>query len=65
VPCVVEYADKPALWFTEGRNAGRMSTDRTEVLQAQHALSQIKATALSPIDSVGLIRTMREANYEK
>jgi transcriptional regulator with XRE-family HTH domain len=62
---VVEYADRPALWFTESRSAGRISTDRTGVLRAQHALSQIRATALSPVDSVELIRTTREANYEQ
>ena len=62
---VVEYADKPAVWSTESRSAGRISSDRTGVIQAQHALSQIRATALSPVDSVVLIRTIREASYEQ
>lgn len=61
---VIEYRDKPAVWFTEGRTSGRMSTDRTEVLQAQYALSMIRAAALPVHESVEFIRNVRETAYE-
>ncbi len=62
---VIEYRDKPAVWFTEGRISGRMSEDRTEVLQAQYALSTIRAAALPVHESVAFIQHMRETNYEQ
>lgn len=62
---VIEYRDKPAVWFTEGRTSGRMSEDRTEVLQAQYALSTIRAAALPVHESVAFIQHMRETSYEQ
>jgi transcriptional regulator with XRE-family HTH domain len=62
---VIDYRDKPAVWFTEGRTTGRMSEDRTEVLQAQYALSTIRAAALPVHESVALIQHMRETHYEQ
>jgi hypothetical protein len=62
---VIEYRDKPALWFTEGRTSGRMSEDRTEVMQAQYALNVIRAAALPVHESAAFIRSVREANYEQ
>jgi transcriptional regulator with XRE-family HTH domain len=62
---VIEYRDKPAVWFTEGRTSGRMSEDRTEVMQAQYALNVIRAAALPVHESVAFIRSRREANCEQ
>jgi transcriptional regulator with XRE-family HTH domain len=60
---VIEYADRPAIWFTEGRTTGRMSTDRTEVMQAQYALNIIRAAALPISESIALIQQVRETHY--
>jgi transcriptional regulator with XRE-family HTH domain len=62
---VIEYRDRPPIWFTEGRTSGKMSEDRTEVLQAQYTLNVIRAAALPVHESVAFIRGIREANYEQ
>jgi transcriptional regulator with XRE-family HTH domain len=57
---VIEYRDKPGVFYAEGRSAGRMSDDRDGVVAAMHELSQIKAAALSVAESVAYIRRIRE-----
>jgi transcriptional regulator with XRE-family HTH domain len=61
---VIEYRDKPGIWFTEGPRSGRMSGDRGEVLEAMHDLSIIKAAALPVHESIDFIRNIRESTYE-
>lgn len=58
---VVEYRDKPAVWLTDGRDSGKISADFVEVMQATLVLNQLRATALSPRESVEFIRKAREA----
>jgi transcriptional regulator with XRE-family HTH domain len=60
---VVEYRDKPGIWFTEGPRSGRMSSDREEVLTAMHSLNLIRSAALTVHESAGLIRQVREKSY--
>jgi transcriptional regulator with XRE-family HTH domain len=62
---VIEYADKPAIWFTEGPRAGRLSDDKREVMRSMQTLNQIRIAALSPLDSIGHIRQVRESRYEQ
>lgn len=62
---VVEYQDKPGIWFTEGPRSGRMSDDRREVMQAMHTLNQIRAAALDVHESAAFIRNVRETKYEQ
>lgn len=62
---VVEYRDKPGIWFTEGPRSGRMSDDRQEVMQAMHSLNQVRAAALPVHESVEYIRHIRETTYEQ
>jgi len=62
---VIEYADKPAIWFTEGPRSGRMSNDRQEVLSAMHMLNMIRAAALPVHESIEYIRSIRESRYEQ
>jgi transcriptional regulator with XRE-family HTH domain len=62
---VIEYRDKPGIWFTEGPRSGRMSGDRDEVLQAMSGLNLIRSAALPVHDSVDFIRSVREARYEQ
>jgi transcriptional regulator with XRE-family HTH domain len=62
---VFEYVDKPAIWFTEGPRAGRLSDDKREVMRSMHTLNQIRAAALTTVDSIELIRQVRESRYEQ
>lgn len=62
---VVEYADKPSIWYTEGPRAGRLSDDKREVMRSMDTLNQIRIAALSPVDSIGHIRQIRESRYER
>jgi hypothetical protein len=62
---VIEYADKPSIWFTEGPKAGRLSDDKREVMRSMDTLNQIRIAGLSPVDSIGHIRKVRESRYEQ
>lgn len=61
---VIEYRDKPGIWFTEGPRSGRMSDDREEVLAAMSSLNLIRSAALTVHESVEFIRHVRETRYE-
>jgi transcriptional regulator with XRE-family HTH domain len=62
---VVDYQDKPSVWFTEGPRSGRMSDDRAEVISSLTSLNLIRSAALPPGESAGLIRSTRESRYEQ
>lgn len=62
---VIEYRDKPPIWFTEGPRNGRMSDDPEEVAQAVASLNVIRAAALPVHESVEFIRSLRETKYEQ
>jgi transcriptional regulator with XRE-family HTH domain len=62
---VIEYADKPSIWFTEGPKAGRLSDDKREVMLSMDTLNQIRIAALTPVDSIGLIQQVRRQRYEQ
>jgi DNA-binding XRE family transcriptional regulator len=62
---VIEYDGKPSIWFTEGPRAGRLSDDTREVMRSMQTLNQIRIGALAPVDSIGLIRQLRESRYEQ
>ncbi|HEX4833242.1 MAG TPA: helix-turn-helix transcriptional regulator [Trebonia sp.] len=62
---VVEYADRPSIWFTEGPRAGRLSDDKREVMRSMQTLNQIRTVALSPLDSIPYMRQLRESRYEQ
>jgi transcriptional regulator with XRE-family HTH domain len=62
---VIEYADKPAIWYTEGPKAGRLSDDKREVMLSMDTLNQIRIAALSPLDSIEHVRRLRESKYEQ
>jgi hypothetical protein len=61
---IIEYRDKPGIWFTEGPRSGRMSDDREEVLAAMSSLNLIRSAALTVHESVEFIRHVRETRYE-
>jgi len=62
---VIEYADKPSIWFTEGPRAGRLSDDKREVMRSMQTLNQIRIVALPPVDSIELIQQVRRERYEQ
>lgn len=60
---IVEYRDKPAIWLTEAGGSGILSEEQAQVAQAAHVVNLIRAVSLSPRDSPGFIRTIKET-YE-
>jgi hypothetical protein len=60
----MEFPDKPAQWYTESWSSGKMTDAKDEVSAAQSKFDLIRASALSPEQSVGLIATTRSARYE-
>jgi Domain of unknown function (DUF5753) len=46
---IIEYQDKPSIWFTEGPRAGRLSDDKREVMRFMDILNQIRIAALTPV----------------
>jgi transcriptional regulator with XRE-family HTH domain len=61
---VLEYRDKPPVWYTEGIWSGRMTADREEVANAMANFNIVRASALPPDQSAGFIETIRTSHYE-
>jgi hypothetical protein len=56
---VYEFADAPSVAYTECYGGGRIVEDRQEVGDLVTVVSLIRSSALSPADSVKLIREIR------
>jgi transcriptional regulator with XRE-family HTH domain len=61
---VMEFTDNSPTWYTEGSASGRMTDTKDEVASAMADFNLIRACALSPGDSVKLVRKVRNARYE-
>jgi uncharacterized protein DUF5753 len=61
---IMEFPDKPAQWYTESWSSGKMTDVKDEVSAAQTKFDLIRASALSPEQSAGLIASTRSARYE-
>jgi transcriptional regulator with XRE-family HTH domain len=61
---VMEFSDNSPVWYTEGSSSGRMTEVRDEVASAMADFNLIRASALSPEESVRLIEKVRKARYE-
>jgi transcriptional regulator with XRE-family HTH domain len=62
---VIQYQDKPAVWYTEGWSSGSVTAGRAEVSQAIVNFDLIRASALPPgPESAGYIATIRGSHYE-
>jgi transcriptional regulator with XRE-family HTH domain len=60
---VVEFSDKTPIWYSDAWSAGKLSDDRAEVTDYTRYFDLIRAAALSPADSIALIREVRESKY--
>ena len=61
---IMEFFDKPAQWYTESWSSGKMTDGKDEVSAAMAKFDLIRASALSPEQSVELIASTRSARYE-
>jgi transcriptional regulator with XRE-family HTH domain len=58
---VFEFNDAPTVCYTECYRGGRVVEDRAEVAEVMTTVSMLRASALSPRDSLALIRGIRRA----
>jgi len=61
---VMEFSDNSPIWYTEGSSSGRMTEVKDEVASAMADFNLIRASALSPAESIKLVRKVRKARYE-
>jgi transcriptional regulator with XRE-family HTH domain len=61
---VIEFNDSSPIWYTEGWFSGRLSESRVEVSDAMTWFDLIRASALSPDQTMRLITKVRETRYE-
>jgi transcriptional regulator with XRE-family HTH domain len=61
---IMEFPDKPPVWYTEGRHSGRMTEAKDEVSMAMTHFDLIRAAALSPEQSIEFIASARGIHYE-
>ncbi len=61
---IMEFSDNSPIWYTEGWSSGRMTDARDEVAAATENFNLIRASALSPGESVRFIGKIRVARYE-
>ncbi|MCW2931634.1 MAG: hypothetical protein JWM19_2596 [Actinomycetia bacterium] len=61
---VIEYSDKPAIWYTEGWYSGRLTDDKDEVSAAVTNFNIIRASAMPPGESASFVATVRGSRYE-
>jgi transcriptional regulator with XRE-family HTH domain len=62
---ILEFLESPSIWYTESWESGRMVETRTGVAAAMTCYDLIRASALSPEDSIKLISSIRSAKYEQ
>ncbi|MGH3969289.1 MAG: Scr1 family TA system antitoxin-like transcriptional regulator, partial [Mycobacterium sp.] len=60
---VIYFPDAGPAWYTEGWYVGRMSNATAETEAAITNFDLIRASALSPEESVRLIRNVRQERY--
>ena len=60
---VVEFGDKSPIWYSDAWSAGKLSDDRAEVTDYTRYFDIIRASALSPSDSIAFIAKAREEKY--
>jgi transcriptional regulator with XRE-family HTH domain len=62
---VVEFGDKTPIWYSDAWSAGKLSDDRAEVIDYMRYFDIIRASALSPSDSIAFIARAREEKYSE
>jgi Domain of unknown function (DUF5753) len=60
---VIYFQDSPPAWYTEGWHGGRMSDLAAETDKAITNFDLIRTSALSPAESMRLIKNVRQELY--
>lgn len=61
---IMEFSDKPPVWYTEGWHSGRTTEAKGEAAAAMTHFDLIRAAALSPEQSGEFIASIRDSHYE-
>ena len=61
---IMEFPDKPPIWYAEVWNVGKMTDAKDEVSAAMTYFNLIRASALPPDQSARFIATVRSSRYE-
>jgi transcriptional regulator with XRE-family HTH domain len=61
---IMEFSDKPPIWYTEGWSSGRMTDAPDEVAEQAMNFSLIRAAALPLDESIRFIEEIRRSHYE-
>lgn len=61
---ILEFSDSDPIWYTEGWFSGRMVETRDEVSMAMTCFDLIRASALSPAESLLFMAKVRSSHYE-
>jgi transcriptional regulator with XRE-family HTH domain len=61
---ILEFHDSPPIWYTEGWYSGRIVETPREVASAMTCFDLVKASALSPGESMRAIASIRSKQYE-
>lgn len=62
---IIEFTESAPICYTEGWFSGRLTEAKTEVSEAITWFDMIRASALSPDQTMRLISKVREARYER
>lgn len=60
---ILEFMDSPPIWYTEGWFTGRIAETREEIASAMTSFDLIRASALSPDESIQVIGEIRRSEY--
>lgn len=60
---ILEFRDSLPIWYTEGWFTGRIAETRDEIASAMTAFDLIRASALSPVESLQVIAEIRSSEY--
>lgn len=61
---IIEFLESPAVWYTEQWSTGKMTEEREEVTAAMTYFDLIRASAMSPGESMRFIASVRVDRYE-
>jgi hypothetical protein len=61
---IIEFRDKTAIWYSDAWSAGKLSDDRDEVADYARYFDMIRASAMSPSESIEFITKTRRERYD-
>jgi transcriptional regulator with XRE-family HTH domain len=61
---LMEFSAHDSIWYTEGASSGKLTDDKDEVRDRMSYFDLIRASALSPEQSIRFIEKIRSSRYE-